>query len=267
MTMRSMIGLALSSAVCVSTAMAGGGPGLHDMDVGVFVVDSAIQTGRVEESVIVEARVFASDIVLFFGFPFSSDPGFDTTTGVFPAFSAVRLNLLDALRVWENDNFESVATMDLGNGPEPMQVEVSFGQTTVLSSTTPDTLVNGPTFGVSGLGDIHVHPSHVLPQDSPEGLYLMKFELESNAGLETSAPFWFIYDWNADPADLAMAIDWVESNLIGGGIPGDLNGDGVVDGADLAALLAQWGSDGAADLNDDGIVDGADLATLLANWS
>jgi hypothetical protein len=51
------------------------------------------------------------------------------------------------------------------------------------------------------------------------------------------------------------------------GVPADLNGDGVVDGADLAALLAQWGTDGAADLNDDGIVDGADLAQVLSNWT
>jgi len=49
----------------------------------------------------------------------------------------------------------------------------------------------------------------------------------------------------------------------------DLNGDGVVDGADLGALLAQWGPcDGCnADLNGDGVVDGADLGILLANWT
>jgi len=49
-------------------------------------------------------------------------------------------------------------------------------------------------------------------------------------------------------------------------IVGDLNGDGVVDAADLATLLAQWGTAGPADLNSDGVVDAADLATLLANW-
>ncbi len=47
----------------------------------------------------------------------------------------------------------------------------------------------------------------------------------------------------------------------------DLNGDGVVDGADLAALLAAWGTDDpCADLNNDGIVNGADLAILLGAW-
>jgi len=48
--------------------------------------------------------------------------------------------------------------------------------------------------------------------------------------------------------------------------PADLNGDGVVDGADLGLLLGQWGTDGPADLNDDGVVDGADLGLLLGQW-
>ncbi len=53
-----------------------------------------------------------------------------------------------------------------------------------------------------------------------------------------------------------------------GPIPGDLNQDGVVDGADLGLLLTQWGScpDCIADLNDDDVVDGADLGLLLASW-
>jgi hypothetical protein len=55
------------------------------------------------------------------------------------------------------------------------------------------------------------------------------------------------------------------------GIPGDLNDDGVVDGADLLILLSQWGkcddpNDCPADLNNDGTVDGADLLILLSNW-
>jgi len=47
----------------------------------------------------------------------------------------------------------------------------------------------------------------------------------------------------------------------------DLNGDGVVDGADLGILLSNWGGKGVGDLNDDGIVDGADLGILLSAWS
>lgn len=48
--------------------------------------------------------------------------------------------------------------------------------------------------------------------------------------------------------------------------PADLDGDGVVDGADLASLLASWNGSGSADLNGDGVVDGADLAAMLAAW-
>jgi hypothetical protein len=49
---------------------------------------------------------------------------------------------------------------------------------------------------------------------------------------------------------------------------GDLDGDGDVDGADLAVLLGAWGTDDASsDLNVDGIIDAADLAILLGAWS
>lgn len=48
--------------------------------------------------------------------------------------------------------------------------------------------------------------------------------------------------------------------------PYDLNGDGVVDAADLSTLLAQWGGAGNADLDGDGLVGAADLAMLLSNW-
>lgn len=49
---------------------------------------------------------------------------------------------------------------------------------------------------------------------------------------------------------------------------GDLDGDGIVNAADLALLLAAWGSSGPfGDLNQDGVVDGSDLALLLAGWT
>jgi hypothetical protein len=49
--------------------------------------------------------------------------------------------------------------------------------------------------------------------------------------------------------------------------PADLNGDGLVNGADLAELLGAWGGSGAGDLNGDGLVNGADLAEMLGRWS
>ena len=49
----------------------------------------------------------------------------------------------------------------------------------------------------------------------------------------------------------------------------DLNGDGVVNGADLGLLLSSWGVTGSGvtgDLNGDGVVDGADLGALISAW-
>ena len=50
------------------------------------------------------------------------------------------------------------------------------------------------------------------------------------------------------------------------GIPGDFNGDGFVDGNDLAFLLGYWGLP-QGDLDGDGITGGADLAILLGYWT
>jgi hypothetical protein len=51
-------------------------------------------------------------------------------------------------------------------------------------------------------------------------------------------------------------------------IPGDINGDGVVDGLDLTALMSAWGTSGSpADLTGDGTVDGFDLTALFSYWT
>jgi hypothetical protein len=50
------------------------------------------------------------------------------------------------------------------------------------------------------------------------------------------------------------------------GNPADLNGDGVVNAADLAILLGAWGSAGPGDLDGDGVVGSSDLAVLLGAW-
>ena len=51
-------------------------------------------------------------------------------------------------------------------------------------------------------------------------------------------------------------------------IPGDLNGDGVVDAADLSILGGAWGSSNTiADIDGDGIVNVADFGIIGRNWS
>jgi hypothetical protein len=48
--------------------------------------------------------------------------------------------------------------------------------------------------------------------------------------------------------------------------PADINGDGVVNGADLSILLGNWGGAGVSDINGDGVTNASDLAIMLANW-
>lgn len=64
----------------------------------------------------------------------------------------------------------------------------------------------------------------------------------------------------------------IEAVLCDDGIPGDVNGDGIVDGQDLSIVLGFWGvcSGGdcvAADLNSDGVIDGSDLSQVLGFWT
>jgi hypothetical protein len=48
----------------------------------------------------------------------------------------------------------------------------------------------------------------------------------------------------------------------------DINGDGIVNSADLGFIIAAWNQTGAnaADLNLDGIVNSADLGLLISAW-
>jgi len=48
--------------------------------------------------------------------------------------------------------------------------------------------------------------------------------------------------------------------------PGDINGDRVVNSADLLILLGNWGGSGEGDIDENGVVNTADLLLLLGCW-
>jgi hypothetical protein len=57
-------------------------------------------------------------------------------------------------------------------------------------------------------------------------------------------------------------------------LPGDVDGNGVVDGLDLTAVITAWMTspgdplwDPDADLDDSGVVDGLDLTEVISNWT
>lgn len=82
----------------------------------------------------------------------------------------------------------------------------------------------------------------------------------------------FVWVWenggtgNADLVGVRVGLDGVLGDPASN--PADLNGDGSINGVDLAELLAAWGSSGgSADINGDSTVNGIDLAVLLAAWT
>ena len=91
----------------------------------------------------------------------------------------------------------------------------------------------------------------------------------------TQYNFWFVT--SAEPADGTAEIEIFETNgtaeitvsvPTGSDNPYDLNGDGLVNGADVGLFLSLWGDmGGPGDFNGDGIVNGADFGGLLAAWS
>ena len=90
--------------------------------------------------------------------------------------------------------------------------------------------------------------------------------------LETGASLAAVTPGNRATYPVTMAArSWVIAR-VPAARPGDVSGNGTVDGQDLAQILAQWGAGGpeeesmAADITADGQVDGQDLAALLGDW-
>ncbi len=82
------------------------------------------------------------------------------------------------------------------------------------------------------------------------------------------------YYWITSQWAFFSTIETANNSIVGPGAitvlapcASDLNGDGVVDTADLGALIAQFGTPGTgADLNNDNIVDTADLGILIGEF-
>jgi len=89
----------------------------------------------------------------------------------------------------------------------------------------------------------------------------------------TAYTFWF--DSTTPPAegDLSLGLfkngeTAATTGLVPAGvppIPGDLDGNGTVNGSDLALILAFWGTD-EGDITGDGTTDGADMSIVLGSW-
>lgn len=114
----------------------------------------------------------------------------------------------------------------------------------------------------------------------PTGFALKSFAPQGNAGQNGSGGStglsdsgWFVTNASDANPDTPTGTDYfvMRARVFAPApaCPADLNGDGIVDGADLGALLGAWGPCSGscpADLDGNGQVDGADLGALLGDW-
>jgi hypothetical protein len=120
--------------------------------------------------------------------------------------------------------------------------------TILLANGSPDA---GATDGTGGQGIKPLPMTH-------DGWIQKTVAMAGTGGLDAEVEGWIalLTDAQRNPED-----DHPEP------IPGDANGDGVVDIGDLLLVLGAWDSIEPGDLNGDCIVDINDLLLVLGNWS
>lgn len=177
-------------------------------------------------------------------------------------------------------------TMYLRTGAVP-DTSLSYSSNTVSSGRTNGFGGNVKHTDIDGDGDLDagVAPIDVDIQNCGQGREfallrnpgngLLTDPFTTDQGIHTEAHDFDFIDINRDGCmDIFMGLctGWrvFIQDTEGCGIapaPADFNGDGVVNGADLAVVLSNWGPNaGPADLTGDGVVNGSDLAALLASW-
>ncbi|NBQ15164.1 MAG: hypothetical protein EBU31_11300 [Proteobacteria bacterium] len=116
---------------------------------------------------------------------------------------------------------------------------------------------------------VHLVDAHGnAPGAGNEAIYVNSLVVPAGATLVTNG-----FKVYARAATIGGSVSNLADVVVVPGTPpciADLYGDGIVNGADLGILLANWGACGtgtcAADLNGDGQVNGADLGIVLAGW-
>lgn len=240
----------------------------HAGDIFLAVDGGTIYTGQIDaqQNITWPVRVFAATFGDSGCPPFTATPGFDCLPGTFPVGSRTGWNAVDGLKVWNGSGFDLVDTETL---------KLSFQSVSFTVGTSP---VAGFSLFVQADGGFHRHLDFCmngcpngcsLPPNADNGIYLLNLEVFSNASLQTSDPFWLVFNYNDSTANQQAAIEWVQNNLLGDPCRADLVGDDDnVNVSDLFALLANWNTSGpgAGLAPPTNVVDVADLFALLAAW-
>ncbi|MEC9157456.1 MAG: hypothetical protein VYB77_04950 [Planctomycetota bacterium] len=159
-----------------------------------------------------------------------------------------------------------------------VQVESSFSFTLFGEETTPDPVplslpVSGLLIPTPGGYDFQITASSTFDDAIPtEGFSFDAVPLPLPTILPPGGTANILLSGvpSAGTAVASFAISILANGVVDQSCPGDpdLNGDDLVNGADLANLLFAWGgTDATADLNCDGVVNGSDLTELLFAWT
>ena len=194
------------------------------------------------------------------GFPgYTSNPGFDALSGTLPP-GRIGFDVLHGLRRWDPKlgDWESVAQV-------PESLSISF---ITLEVVVEDEPIDGFDLAVQPDGGWHRHLDFELlgPEGAARrpGIYRLDLSLYSTMGITRSDPFTIAFNYEASQAEADAALESLEPQA---DCPGDIDGDGTVNGADFGLLLAAFNTaDPNADLDGDGLVTGADLGVLLIGW-
>jgi len=156
----------------------------------------------------------------------ANDPGINNETGSYllesgdtvslsgtglPLGSVLSFTIQSDLRYWTGAGFEAV--------PDLESLTITFGSTRtigtgtgVLSPLPVKTFINDST--------VHLHLAAELlgnggaMSDPTTGIYMFEARLDSSgAGVDSSLPFWIVYNFGDTEINHQAAIDWANSNL------------------------------------------------------
>ena len=264
MTIRSTTGLLLAAA-CSWTATA---QSFHSADYAVRLNNGALEAGVFDPGLgelvfpsPVKSAEFGSE-----GFPnFTNDPGVNSEPGALEPDLGIGFDIEGQLLEWDGEGFFEPA-------PFPLRIRDGFDQ---VDTPTTDVTVPGFLFGFAGSDAqaiFHSHVQFLLDPDgggtAHDGMWLLKWRLWGEDALGIAvAPTTTLFIVFAQGSAVLLIEDgvlWVEENLLGGGCAADLNGDGVLDNADIGAFVGLFlASDPAGDFNADGVLDNGDIFSFV----
>lgn len=263
----------IACALATMVAVAGSATAqVHEGDIVLDTSIGQIRPGVLSQGVFEPRRIFLTQLGV--NAPnVSSDPGFDCLPGSFPTGTRNGLTLIGPLQEWDGSAFVASDT-------EFLRVEYL-----TLATDGPGPLagaeqeINTFTISVQSNGQWHRHVRWVLRDGPLVGVYAQQMRVWNTTGVPAESDSFYLLinqgagqgagQGGATQEDLDAAAAWLEALLAGGGnqcpaCPADFDGNGGVDGGDLAAFFEAFESgDACADVDGNGGVDGGDLGSFF----